>query len=218
MKFRKHILNEGGSEINDMLNFIVKNKQHLNYTHLLEPVWDSVAQKKFEAETGFYPDIRYGNFAIGKLGWEFKGGRNKNYDGALADFKKFQEGSATSPKEMKEKTSFTDLLEFAKWKTGNKIIGIAGHNLGSFFRFLRYVMFGRLDTNLAQGNAIEDTLRVKSGMMNAVPGSFPFTKIPDLKNIQLKKFMNGALQIKGMSSRDVEEAQRIFKLTCRYNR
>lgn len=215
MKFKKHMISES-KQIDDMLDFIVKNKKHLDYEHLLEPVWTSVAQKKFQAETGFYPQIQYGNFSISDLGWEYKGGRNADYDKALADFMKFQEGSATSPKEMKETTEFKNLLEFVNWKSGDKITGVKDYQLGSFFRFLRYVMFGKLDKNLAQGNAIEDTLRVKEGFMNAVPDMFPFTKIPELKNIQLKRFKNGALQIKGLGGKERDEIMRILKLTSRY--
>ena len=79
-------------------------------------------------------------------------------------------------------------------------------------------MFGRLDQNLEQGNAIMDTLRVRSGITNAVPSAFPYTKMPDLKNIELKRFQNGAMQIKGMSNKDIAEAQRIFKICSRYNK
>jgi hypothetical protein len=214
MKFKKYTMINEGKEIDDMLSFIVKNRKYINYEHNLREVWIEVAKRKFKSELGFYPEIQYGNFSIPDIGWELKG--NYDYDKAVADFKKFQEGSAQSPKEMKEKTEFKHILEFAQWKSGNKITGIADYNLGGFFRFLRYVMFGRLDQNLKQGNEIVDTLRVKSGIMNAVPSAFPYTKLPDLKNIELKKFQNGAMQIKGMSNKDIAEAQRIMKLCSRY--
>ena len=214
------IINESKA-IDDMLDWIVKNRKYVDYEHQLEPVWESAVQKKFQDETGFYPKIQYGEFAISDLGWTYKAGRGNYataYDRALADFKQFQEGSATSPKEMKETTEFKNLLEFVQLKSGDKITGIRDYMLGSFFRFLRYVMFGKLDKDLRQGNAIEDTLRVKEGFMNAVPDAFPFTKMPDLKNIQIKRFKNGALQIKGLGSRERDEFMRILKLTSRHYR
>ena len=103
MKLKKYILNEATKNMNSMLDFIMKNKNFIQYDHQVEELWQSVATAKFKKDTGFYPTISRWEWKIADLGWELKNTDKMNYEDILKDLREGEEFLVLgAPKEANE--------------------------------------------------------------------------------------------------------------------
>lgn len=218
MKLKKYILNEATKNMNSMLDFIMKNRNFIQYDHQVEELWQSVATAKFKKDTGFYPTISRWEWKIADLGWELKNTDKMNYEDILKDFQNFSSKTSDSPQEMTEKSAFTSLLQYARWDGRGTITGISDYDLNSLIRFLRYVIYGKLDKNLAEANKIiDDYLRPKEGVFRGV-NDFKNVKLPEVGNIDMTRFKNGKIVIKGLNSRQLAHITKIIEMVSKFNR
>ncbi len=213
MKLKRHMLNESKMTVKEMLNFLIQNQQYVP-DYKLADIWESVARDKFKKDTGFYPTTSRYTWQISDLGWELKDTNNMNYEEILKDFKQFQGKSSDSPQEQMEKTQFTDLLRYAKWD-GKNFTGISDYNLNTLVRFLRYIVYGKLDNNLAQANDIIDKLRPTEGFVRAV-NDFRNVKMPEVGNITMSRLKNGKIIIKGLNKRQIDHIHKIIGMVGRF--
>ncbi len=215
MKFKDYALNEASS-VKDKLDFIVKNQAGLNDWDV-EDLWLTVARDKFKKETGFYPTATRYKWEISDLGWELKDTDKMSYDDIVKAFKQFQGASADSPQEMEEKTAFTHLLQYAEWDGKGTFKRIANHDLNSLFRFLRYIVYGKLDQNLKQANDIIDRMRPTEGFYRGVD-DFKNEKFPEIGNITMTRYKNGKIAIKGLKKKDQDHITKIVNMVSKYGK
>ena len=213
MRFKRAMLNEANKSVKEMLNFLIQNSQYISDYQLAE-VWESVARDKFKKDTGFYPTTSRYKWGISQLGWEIDHTDNMDYDQILSNFKEFQGKTTDSPQEQKEKTEFTSLLQYAKWD-GKNFTNISEHNLNTLIRFLRYIVYGKLDNNLAQANEIMDRLRPSEGAFRGV-NDFRNEKFPDIGNITMSRLKNGKIIIKGLNRKNSEHISKIIGMVNKY--
>lgn len=217
MKLKRFMINEATKNLNSMLDFIVKNKGFI-HEYQVEEVWQNVARDKFKKDTGFYPTISKWEWKIPDLGWELKNTDKMNYEYILKNFKEFKQSTPDSPQEMMEKTSFTSLLQYARWDGKGTFTNIREYDLNTLIWFLRYIVYGKLDRDLADANKILDMyLRPQEGVIRSV-NDFKNVKLPEVGNIVMTRFKNGKIIIKGLNSRQLAHITKIVEMVSKFNR
>lgn len=206
----KRYLNEANKNVKSMVDFIYKN-QNLIDTYDVEDLWEKTARARFKKDTGFYPTTSRYEWTISELGWKAENTNNRNYEDILKDFQNHQGATGLSPMEQKEKTSFTSLLQYARWEPSKgELKGIGEYNLNTLIWFLRYVTSGKLDANLAQAN------KVMEDRGWSYSSDFRNEKLPEVGGIYLSKFKNGKIIIKGLKRKDLETINRIIGMIKKY--
>jgi hypothetical protein len=208
MNTLKRYLTESKRSVKGMLNFISKN-QNFIHDYQLSEIWENVAKEKFQKDTGFYPTTSRYKWQIPTLAWELEHTDNMSYEDILNDFKKFQGKSSFSPQEQIEKTSFTSLLQYAKWD-GKNLTGIGSYDMNSLLRFLRYIVYNKLDKNLAEANKIMDD------MGWSYSSDFRNEKLQDVGGITMSKLKNGKIIIKGLNRKQIDNINRISGMTNKW--
>lgn len=218
MKLKRFMINESTKNVNTMLDFIMKNKNFIDYDFQVEDLWQKVAVAKFKKETGFYPTVSRYEWKIADLGWELKNTDKMNFEDILKDFKDFSAKTPDSPQEMAEKTAFTHLLQYARWDGKGTFVNIKDYELNSLIRFLRYIVYNKLDRDLAEANKIIDEyLRPKEGVVRAVV-DFKNVKLPEVGNIVMTRFKNGKIIIKGLNKKQQDHITKIVEMVSKLHR
>lgn len=219
MKFKGYMINEASKNVQSMLNFIMSNKQFIEYDHQVQDLWERVAVAKFKKDTGFYPTVTRWKWEIADLSWVLENTDKMEYDEILKNFKEFSSKTTDSPEEMKEKTAFTSLLQYANFDGKGTFKGIRSYDLNTFIWFLQYIVNGKLDQNLANANdIIDEYLRPKEGVVRSVE-DFRNVKLPlGRGSVTMSRLKNGKIIVKGLNGKQLAHITKIIDMVSKFHR
>ncbi len=173
----------------------------------LEDLFGKIAQIKFEEDTGIYIIYDRNDFKISNTDFKVNLNDLKSYEDLVSKYDDYKNKMGLDTKTVLEKKRYTDCFknDFKHIKKGEFIVRTYG--LKSFIDFIYYVITKDWQNDLGKALQI-----IKDNDLT-YDSTFRNLKIKGLPgNIVMTRFKNNKLTVKGLSSKHLEEIERIKTL------
>lgn len=196
-----------GPSLAEKAKFIFENSSYTSDYDLDEPYVKTMA-KKLEAETGVYLGYGRKNLENSSLGLVIKYPHRFTYDQLKAEYERFVGKQGFSGNELWEKDFFKIIWDWYYTSiTGKNQIKTGDHGLSMIVALLYYVVTGKQMKDMKIPNEIMDA---NGWSYSSIFKNHKMTGFKGAEKLNLTRFKNGKITIKGLSAQQWKDFERII--------